>query len=236
MRIGDVDSLNKSQEAENLADLIRSDSRETMTKAEKRKNWWHYYKWYVVCGILLLMIVCNMIGNALGFFEKSPGFQIAYVGRTELPQDTISALEQAFASIAGDFNGDGEIVVKVNQYVSGSEMSSPDTVYSAYASEVTLIGDISACESYFFLTDDPDSLQKNFEILEGEVILWEDCSVLADMELGSYSVDLLGQTLRGSNQELLAKLSLGRRYFYNDERTENVEECRDLWDYIARAK
>ncbi len=107
MRIGNIDDIHKSQDAENLAALIKTDSRETMTKAEKRKNWWYYYKWYVVCGIIILLIACDIISSQLGLFEKSPDFQIAYVGEAQLPQDTISALEAAFASIAGDFNGDG---------------------------------------------------------------------------------------------------------------------------------
>ncbi len=249
MRIGNIDDIHKSQNADNLAALIKSDSRETMTKAEKRKNWWYYYKWYVVCGIIILLIACDIISSKLGLFEKSPDFQIAYVGETELPRDTISALETAFASIAGDFNGDGEIIVQINQYTNSTENPVPDTASFAYASEIALIGDIEVCESYFFLMENPERIQKEYQILaafdgscpdetddtvEDKVISWTDCAAFADMELGSYSIDILGQTITGDNQELLSKLFIGRRCFYNDNATENAESCSDLWDLLTK--
>ncbi len=251
MRIGNIDDIHKSQDAENLAALIKTDSRETMTKAEKRKNWWYYYKWYVVCGIIILLIACDIISSQLGLFEKSPDFQIAYIGETELPQDTVSALEAAFASLAGDFNGDGEIIVQVNQYTNSSENPVPDTASFAYASEIALIGDIEVCSSYFFLMEDPERIQKEYQILaafdgscpdeaddtiEDKVIPWTDCAAFADMELGSYSVDVLGQTITGDNRELLSKLFIGRRCFYSDTVTENAESCSDLWTLLTKKK
>ena len=235
MRIGNIDDIHKSQDADNLAALIKSDSRETMTKAEKRKNWWYYYKWYVVCGIIMLLIACDIISSKLGLFEKTPDFQIAYVGEAELPQDTISALEAAFASLAGDFNGDGEVIVQVNQYTTSSENPVPDMASFAYASEIALIGDIEVCESYFFLMEDPERIQKEYQVL-AEVIPWTDCAAFADMDLGSYSIDILGQTISGENQELLSKLFIGRRCFYNDATTDNAESCADLWNLLTKRK
>lgn len=234
MRIGNIDDISKSQEADNLAALIQTDSSKTMTKAEKRKNWWHYYKWYVICGIVILLILCNVIGNTLGIFDKSPDFQIAYVGDAELSQDTISALEAAFASIASDFNGDGEIIVKINQYTNNSENPVPDMAYYAYASEIALIGDIEDCDSYFFLMEDPEHIQKEYQLLaafdgscpdetdytvEDKVIPWKDCTIAA-----------------GNNQDPLSCLYLGRRCFYTDATTDNVEKCSDLWNTIVRTK
>ena len=222
-----------------------------MSKAEKRKNWWYYYKWYVVCGIIIFLIACDIVSSKLGLFEKSPDFQIAYIGETELPQDTISALEEVFASIASDFNGDGEIIVQINQYTNSSENSISDTTYSAYASEIALIGDIEGCDSYFFLMEDPERVQKEYQILaafdgscpddadytiEDKVISWTDCTAFADIDLGSYSIDILGQTITGDNQELLAKLFIGRRCFYSDTMTENAESCSDLWNLLTQTR
>lgn len=247
MRIGNIDDVHKSQNADNLAGLIQSESDNPLTGVQKWKNRWHYYKWYVICGIIVLGIACNIIIHSLGIFDKSPDFQIAYVGESELPQDTVSALEQAFAVIAEDFNADGEVIVQINQYVTGSTETAADTSYSSYASEVALIGDISNCDSYFFLMDDPDDFQKNFQLLAAfdgscpdetdysvtdKVIAWTDCHILSDMELGSYSINLLGQTVSGSNQELLENLFIGRRCFYTDAITDNAEECSSLWELL----
>lgn len=214
------------------------------------KNWWYYYKWYVVCGVVILGITCNLIGSALGLFRKEPDVQIAYVGKTELPQDTISSLEHAFTAIADDYNHDGEILVKVNQYIDGIQSSDVETAYYEYASEISLIGDISDCESYFFLMDDPDYFQREFQLLAApdgscpdqmdyaaadKVIAWADCPIFSEMELGTYTTIILGETQSGSNQELLSGLFLGRRCFYTDARTDNVEECSKLWEILANA-
>lgn len=215
------------------------------------KNWWYYYKWYVICGILLLGVSGQLIGNALGLWEKSPDYQIAYIGKTKLPSDTVSALEQAFSSISKDFNKDGKVVVKVNQYIIGSQNPDADTLYYEYGSEITLIGDITDCESYFFLMDDPESFQQKFQILassdgscpnetdysvKDKVIAWTDCSILSNMELGSYSTTILGQNLSGNNQDILSELFIGRRCFYTESVTENLEKCSELWDSLFLEK
>lgn len=211
------------------------------------KNWWYYYKWYVICGILLLGITGQLIGNALGFWKKSPDYQIAYIGKTKLPSETVSALEQAFSSISEDFNGDGKVMIQVNQYIIGNQSSDADTLYYEYGSEIKLIGDITDCESYFFLMDDPESFQKEFQILassdgscpdemdysiEDKVISWSDCPVLSNMELGSYSTVILGQNLSGNNQDILSELFIGRRCFYTESVSENLEKCSELWNSL----
>lgn len=211
---------------------------------KKWKNWWYYYKWYVVYGLIIFGIICNVAGSALGLWTKAPDFQVAYVGKSILPEETVSALEQVFTSIGGDFNGDGEVKVQINQYISGISNADAETAYYEYGGEIALIGDISDCESYFFLTDDPDGLQREFQILacrdgscpdemdystEGKVISWGECPMLCETELGSYTAISLGQEITGSNQELLSGLSLGRRCFYMEDTVENAAECEELW-------
>lgn len=214
------------------------------------KNWWYYYKWYVIVGVILLGIAINLIVNALGLFTKSPDLQIAYVGKAPLPRDTVTALQQAFTTLAGDFNHDGEIIIQINQYVSDGDVPDAETAYYQYASEITLIGDISDCESYLFLMEDPLDFQRNFQLLalpdgscpdetdysiEDKVIIWSDCPLLAEMDLGSYTETVMGETTTGDNAELLAGLSLGRRCFFTDDVTDNLQECSDLWDKLYQS-
>lgn len=243
MRIGDLDYLHNSKSS---VDQNRARNAEdpdvsgASGKQGKWKNWWYYHKWHVICGIILLGIIINLVGSYLGLWTKSPDLQIAYVGRTQLPDDTVAALEQALTSLASDFNGDGEIIVKVNQYTHDMKNVDPDTAYYyGYASEISLIGDITDCVSYFFLMDDPDQFQRDFQLLacpdgscpddgdyatEDKVIPWAACPLLAGMELG--------EELSVSNQELLSGLFIGRRCFYTKDITEHVDECNDLWDIL----
>ncbi len=246
MRIGNLEDLDKSAKSENW-----NPPPETAPQGryKKWKNWWYYYKWYVVCGMILLGIAGNIAGSALGLWQKTPDFQIAYIGKAELPQDTISALEQAFQSIASDFNGDGTITVQINQYIDGITNPDGDTAYYEYASEIALIGDISDCDSYFFLMDDPNQFQREFQLLaspdgscpdsadysvDDKVIAWQDCPVFSRMELGSYSAIVAGETRSGQNQELLSGLFLGRRCFFTGDTAKYADKCSELWDYIHR--
>ena len=214
------------------------------------KNWWYYHKWYVIIGVILFLIICNLIGNALGLFRKSPDLQVAYIGKASLPADTAAAIQEAFTSLAADYNHDGEIIVQVNQYVNGNDNPDADTAYYQYASEITLIGDISDCESYFFLLEDPADFQRTYQLLasadgscpdssdyetEGKILQWSDCPVLADMELGTYTDTSLGQTTTGNNQDILSGLYLGRRCFYTNTVTEHVKECARLWDTLRQS-
>lgn len=212
------------------------------------KNWWYYHKWYVFCGILLICIFIHLMGNAFGWFKKSPDFQIAYVGESPLPEDTVAAIKKAFSALAGDYNHDGEILVQINQFISGNpENADAETTYYRQASEISLIGDINDCESYFFLLDNPSDFQKKFQVLampdgscpsafdysaDNKVFQWKSCSILSEMDLGSYTTTLLGQTTSGNNQEILSKLYLGRRCFYNEEKSDNADECSQLWDTL----
>lgn len=211
------------------------------------KNWWHYHKWYVICGITVFLIVANLMANALGITGSKPDYQIAYVGKNPLPQDTVSALEDAFSSISHDLNGDGKVLVQINQYINPDKETNADASYYQYASEIELIGDITDCESYFFLLEDPETFQKEYQVLacsdgscpeetdfsaEDKVFQWKDCSFLANLELGDYKETYLGQEQTGNNQELLSNLYMGRRCFYEKKTTDHQEECADLWKQL----
>lgn len=254
MRIGKVEDMEKekTEEADNLAELIKSDPEESMTKSQKATNWWYYHKWYVIGGIIIAAAAFHLIGTLLGFWTKEPDFQIAYVGSYTLPEETITALEQAFASIAEDYNGDGEVIVQINQYSHIGQNAEVSFGYYEYGNEVPLIGDISGCESFFFLTDDPDRLQQMVQIFsdldgnrpddedysaEDKVIAWADCPILAGMELGEYDASYgFDEAASVNNQELLSGLYIGRRYFYNDKVSANYEKCCELWDLIRNSK
>lgn len=212
------------------------------------KNWWYYHRWYVICGVLLLFILVDLTGNAFGWFKKSPDIQIAYVGETPLPEDTVTALENAFSSLVEDYNHDGKILVQVNQFAKGNpDASDADTAQYRQASEVALISDINDCESYFFLLENPEDFQKEYQVLampdgscpavldfstDNKVISWQDCRLLSEMELGSYTTTLLGQETTGSNQEILSSLYLGRRCFYGEKHSGHTDECNRLWDIL----
>ncbi len=248
MRIGNTDESNQTGRSDGLVRLLQTENRKPLTASQKARNWWHYRKWYVIIGAILLLIVGSLAGNALGLLKPSPDLQIAYVGKKALPQDTVTALQKLFTALSDDYNADGKILVQINQYIRDEQTTDVETSYYQYASEITLVGDISDCESYFFLLDDPQNFQQEYQLLaspdgncpgqadystEDKVIRWADCPLLSEAEMGGYTETIAGKKVTGSNQELLGNLYLGRRCFYTDKTTDNLEACNTLWNTLS---
>ena len=122
-------------------------------------------------------------------------------------------------------------------------------MYHAYAASVTLMADITDCDSYFFLLDDPDGFQRNYQVLrrlDGTLpvdgsrdydscyLAWGDCPVLTALELGDYAEKLLDREISGSSQELLSGLYIARRGFWTEETTDYPDECDLLWEALTK--
>ena len=176
---------------------VKPDAPLELTKTEKWKNWWHYYKWHVGSALVLLAITGSIMWNTLSRAE--PDYKIAYVGSSRLPEDTAAALETAFASLGEDLNGDGKIAAALTQYVSDS-----GTPGMSAAAQVSLMGDILECESYFFLLEDPEGFQRDYEVLQEGWL---------PMEHG---------------------LFLARRTFWEDRTVQYPNACDMLWTTLER--
>ncbi len=183
------------------------------------KNWWYYHKWYVICGIVLFFAAIDIIGNNLGWFKDTPDLQIAYIGDAPLPEDTAASIEDTFVSLAEDYNHDGKVLVKINQFVSGASVGDAESLSYQQASEIALIGDIEDCTSYFFLMEDPGKVQREFQVLA-----MPDGSCPDEYD---YSAE--GKAIPWDHG-----LYLGRRCFYNEKRVPYADECSKIWDAFSK--
>lgn len=218
MRIGNLEDIDRIKNSVPVLEDLSNQS-----KKKKWKNWWYYYKWYVLCGIVILGIVIHIAGNTFGLWEKKPDLQIAYVGKSELPPETLSSLKQEFTALISDFNNDGQVIVQVNQYIDGLQGSDLDSAYYEYASEITLIGDISDCDSYLFLMEDPVLFQQKYQLLaspDGSCPQDTDYSVEDKIIAWSSSPDLY----------------LGRRCFPTDKLSDNADQCNELWNTLCKSQ
>lgn len=219
-----------------LARDEKPEEKRELTPGEKRRNWWHYYKWYVLAGAAALWLLTGMVTDSAAARKNRPDYSIAYVGGYMLPEDTVAALEGALAAIAPDTNGDGRVTVQVNQYMlyevddRGNAAENQKMTYS-HAGQVQLMGDIENGTSTVFLLAFPERFVGNFQILsyldgtepeeppastDRKWLAWTDCPVLTALELGSYT----DGALSGDNQELLGKLCIARRAYWKAEETE----------------
>lgn len=205
---------------------VQPDAPVELTKAEKRKNWWYYHKWHMGAVLLLAAVIVSIVWPIVN--RVTPDVQVAYVGEMPLPEDAAAALEEALAGLTEDLNGDGKVLVELRQYVSGSDADAA----ALMAAEVSLIADVSEQESFLFLLEDPAAFQERYHTLcrldgslpeegddsvENSVLAWDECPVLAGLDLGDYSYDLFGGTISGDSNVLYSRLFIGRRGFWRED-------------------
>lgn len=217
------------------------------TWRQRLGNWFYYNKLWVLVGLVLLWIIGSMLWNVLGIGQTAPDYIISYVGRLKLPQDCVDALEGALAQFGEDLNGDGEVVIKLNQHVV-TDNSYADNVTYSYGAEITVLADITEGESHFFLLEDPVDFQLSFQVLANldgsiptdgdfealdKVFRWADCPELASLKLGAYEDSYLDITETGEIQDLLKDLYLGRRYYVGNSTSDYLEAYEALWDILT---
>ena len=222
----------------------------TYTKAEKAGNWWHYHKWQVVVVIILLVVAAFIIKDT--FFRAKPDYQVAYVGLQNLPEDTGTALTEALESFCDDRNGDGQVLVQLNQYAVELESGAETTdAYSQMAGITRLSADLSSSDgSYIFLLEDPETFQEYTGALryldgtipedgesakdwENMVYRWTDCPVLTGLDLGTYTGYTLVDDTIGNNQDVMGELYIGCRGTWTDKAAEGYAGDDVIWQKLT---
>lgn len=221
------------------------------TKKEKAANWWHYHWMAVVVAVLVVVFGVWIIKDTV--FQTRPDVQVAYVGTSDLPTDTVTALQDALTPFCSDLNGDGKVVVQVDSYTVDFDAANESTdAYYQMAGVTRLSAELSSGgKTYIFLLEDPEGFEKStgvLQYLDGTVdddpetadpdwremvYRWTDCPVLTGLELGSYDGYTLLDDATGTNQSVLEHLYVGRRGVWDEEQAENYAHCAALWDALT---
>lgn len=220
------------------------------TKKQKAANWWHYHWGYVAAIVLAVAVAATIIKDTV--FQVRPDYQVAYVALYDLPVDTSAALTEALQQFGEDLNGDGQVVVQLNQYTVNFRSEELNTdAYNQMAGVTQLTADLSSGEgSYIFLLEDPEAFQRQtgaLQYLDGTVgdpdnppqdwqnmvYRWEDCPVLAGLDLGSYQGETVLDEQTGSSQDVLAGIYVARRGVWAEEQVENFAGGAELWDALT---
>lgn len=181
---------------------VKPEKPASMTAAQRRKNWWYYHKWHVLAAVAAVLIAADWAWNVLS--QVRPDYHVAYVGSVPLSEGDGASWETQLAVLGADCNGDGKVVVQLNQYLTTQNGSDSELAMYNYAANVKLLADLDARESYFFLLEDPERFQADYEILQE----------------GWFSVE--------------NGLYLARREFWEDRTTEYMEECDRLWERLVK--
>ena len=142
------------------------------TKKEKAANWWHYHWMAVVVAVLVVVFGVWIIKDTV--FQTRPDVQVAYVGTSDLPTDTVTALQDALTPFCSDLNGDGKVVVQVDSYTVDFDAANESTdAYYQMAGVTRLSAELSSGgKTYIFLLEDPEGFEAQtgaLQYLDGTV-------------------------------------------------------------------
>ena len=203
-------------------------------REEKLLNWLYYHRLHLIAAAVLLWIGGSILWNGLGIGQIRPDYIFAYIGQDELPQETAAQLESALAALGEDVNGDGTVAVELRQYALNRSGEAETALYYNYAANTQLMADLTAGDSYFFLVQDPQAVQRAWQIFAmpdgsppedsdweamDKVYGWPDCPVLAGLPL---------------EQEALTPLYFGRRCFYEERQASGQAANDAFWQVLTK--
>lgn len=218
------------------------------TKKDKRANFWYYYKWHIILSILGAILVFSIVYSIVS--KVKPDYQVALMTQVAYPEAVCDQLADTFEQYAEDRNGDGQVVVQINnyQFIQGeaAENADPNVVM---AGVVKFTADAQMGDSMIYITDkasfDTVTEQGNgfFVYLddwttppdEGATDLdrvkipWNDCAALASMELNYETESMTQDELRSM---LFDDLSISLRSIEYG----SFEEDEDMVAYYADSK
>ena len=100
------------------------------------------------------------------FFRVQPDVQIGYVGTTVLPAETVQALEQALTPYASDSNGDGQVIVQLDQYAVDFANENADPAGQLAGTTQLTAALAESSGTYLFLLEDPAGFESQIQALQ----------------------------------------------------------------------
>lgn len=171
-------------------------SEKPLTKAEQKKrsraNWW-YYHWGIVAVAAMVIVGVTYVVHGL-LTTVDPDYTVAVVTAKALPDEAVQCLQTALADYAKDANGDGAIVVQVNNYTWSADAALTD-MNGQMAGATQMNTDLSSGESKIWILEDPDGFEQAYGALrenlgenwKTQLIIWNQQPTLSNLGLGSYN-------------------------------------------------
>ena len=161
-------------------------------KKRSRANWW-YYNWGIVAVAAMVIVGVAYVAHGL-LTTVDPDYTVAVVTAEALPDEAVQHLQTALADYAEDANGDGAVVVQVNNYTWSADAALTD-MNGQMAGATQMNTDLSSGESKIWILDDPEGFEQAYGALseklgadwQAKLIPWSSQPALSGLELGSYN-------------------------------------------------
>lgn len=230
---------------------VKPEEKVELTPEQKRRNWWDYHKGWVLLGAVLALGAAFLVRDI--FFRPSPDYQVGYVSKTALPEKVRSSLQEQLEAFGKDVNGDGRVLVEIFTYTMGFDKQSMMDVEAASAAITGMTVDLSTGRVCILLLDDPEGFQTRMgtlSYLDGGtpplddpsyggsdwremVYAWEDCPLLAGLDLGTYTqfLDMAETELDG--QTAMDGIYVARRALWDEEQRSAFAADDQLWQVLT---
>ena len=161
-------------------------------KKRSRANWW-YYHWGIVAVAAVLAVSVVYVAHGL-LTTVDPDYTVAVVTSEALPDEAVQRLQTALEAYADDANGDGAIIVQVNNYTWSADASLTD-MNGQMAGATQMNTDLANGESKIWILEDPEGFEQAYGALseklgedwESKLIPWSQQPTLSALDLGSYN-------------------------------------------------
>ena len=161
-------------------------------KKRSRANWW-YYNWGIVTVAAMVIVGVAYVAHGL-LTTVDPDYTVAVVTAEALPDEAVQRLQTALADYAEDANGDGAVIVQVNNYTWSADAALTD-MNGQMAGATQMNTDLANGESKIWILEDPDGFEQAYGALseklgaewQTKLIPWRSQPALSGLELGSYN-------------------------------------------------
>ena len=167
---------------------------------KRLENIWYYYKWYILCAIMAVIVIGNYLIEKAKIIE--PDCQIGIVTKEYVSEVIRDDLSKKIGEIWGDTNGECYAAVYLYQY--DAKAMSANDADAFMASAVQLAADLKNKVSIWYITDTPEILiNADSELTEGRK--YKESSVLMNIDADCLKdFIILERTPKG--QELSVKI------------------------------
>ena len=160
-------------------------------KKRSRANWW-YYHWGIVAVAAVLVVSVIYVAHGL-LTTVDPDYTVAVVTAESLPDEAVQNLQTALEAYADDANGDGAVIVQVNNYTWSANASLTD-MNGQMAGATQMNTDLANGESKIWILEDPEGFEQAYGALSeklgadwaAKLIPWSQQATLSELDLGSY--------------------------------------------------
>ncbi len=230
---------------------VKPEEKTEMTPEQKRRNWWEYHKWWLLLALVFVVGAGFLIHDI--FFRPVPDYEVGFVSKIQPPTEVLEALQAQLEAQGEDVNGDGRVLVELDVYSVGFDPLSMTDADATSAAITRLTVDLSSGQVYLLLLDDPEGFQARMGALcylDGSippddaekhdaanwtdmVYRWEDCPVLAGMDLGTYQPFLGVEGPDTDGQSAMAGIYVARRALWTEEQAAGFTADEDLWQKLT---